>query len=924
MPGFLGGSSGSGAGGEIRFPAEFIDPVTKLRVSEPQTLIDTDFEYGLQPTKWETVELINNTPSFFSKSGDTTIPNIESITTTATSREIKVTTSLAHGLAVGIPINVSGTKSLTADGAYIINSVPTTTTFTYLSKQDQPDAASIEDLYTSIVSGEFFQGSQIKIADSDGIVTDAAGSSTLTVKTESPHGFGTNTPFYFLNLNSTVSQEFDSSNTSSKAFDSANSSTAQVFDGSNTLTSYRLDLDNNAVSSGTVSSISTYNPSTNQITVAHTTENFVGLSVGSPLYHNITTAGGYFASNPRGVVFLKSLDTSTTNGSIFTVSHVPNGATIPIPNALTGTIQKANEARLFAGNNVNTATETSVNLVEEAEKTFDGDNTLGQYLNNCSFSGSNVTGASGSGVADLSLYQGLMVKYETTGNPPTINAGGDTTGSPAGSTSALVNGRTYFIDSNFQVGSSINYVVTIKEYPTSASNINFTSAGTGTHKFTAIGIATDKDIFHLKDHGYSLYDMLRYTYPAAGHFGVNNVGLELKDYYFIDRLYGSHNFTVNFTIGELTPKLQEFIGLTAITGGAVNVSFTANGFTAPVTYSVTSGTLPSGLTLNTSTGAITGTPQAAYTQATVRITAVDASSSTDFADVTFQINPPPFLYSFSSARFGTGGQTGHTGPNVTQARNAVGNPSWASSYLNMNLQGIQRWTVPRSATYRIATVGARGGVAGVYGGTPGYGAYIRGDFSLTQGEIINIVVGQSGNNDQGNNWGGGGGGGSFVWRDGQTSAPLIAAGGGGTSGCCGSDQNGRTSTSGGSGGNGGGGGASNGGTGSCGCGGGGGGGWNGGFTNTCGGSYTYPALYSQGNGILYGTSGSGGAATGGFGHGGGAWGGGGGGGGYSGGGCGGWAYSGTGGGGGSYPNGSNQNNIGGYQNGDGFVEITQL
>jgi len=42
MAGFLGGGS-TGSGGEITFPAEFIDPVTKLRVSEPQTLIDTDF-----------------------------------------------------------------------------------------------------------------------------------------------------------------------------------------------------------------------------------------------------------------------------------------------------------------------------------------------------------------------------------------------------------------------------------------------------------------------------------------------------------------------------------------------------------------------------------------------------------------------------------------------------------------------------------------------------------------------------------------------------------------------------------------------------------------------------------------------------------------------------------------------------------------
>jgi hypothetical protein len=35
-------------------PAEaMFDPANKLRVSNPQALIDTDFEYGLQPTKWE-------------------------------------------------------------------------------------------------------------------------------------------------------------------------------------------------------------------------------------------------------------------------------------------------------------------------------------------------------------------------------------------------------------------------------------------------------------------------------------------------------------------------------------------------------------------------------------------------------------------------------------------------------------------------------------------------------------------------------------------------------------------------------------------------------------------------------------------------------------------------------------------------------
>ena len=36
----------------------FTDPVSKLRVSNPENLIDTDFEYGLQSTKWEKIELV--------------------------------------------------------------------------------------------------------------------------------------------------------------------------------------------------------------------------------------------------------------------------------------------------------------------------------------------------------------------------------------------------------------------------------------------------------------------------------------------------------------------------------------------------------------------------------------------------------------------------------------------------------------------------------------------------------------------------------------------------------------------------------------------------------------------------------------------------------------------------------------------------
>ena len=65
------------------------DPVSKIRVSTPQSLIDTDFEYGLQPTKWENISLLNNRPGFFN---DVTSPiPISDIQVTNNSRTVTVT-----------------------------------------------------------------------------------------------------------------------------------------------------------------------------------------------------------------------------------------------------------------------------------------------------------------------------------------------------------------------------------------------------------------------------------------------------------------------------------------------------------------------------------------------------------------------------------------------------------------------------------------------------------------------------------------------------------------------------------------------------------------------------------------------------------------------------------------------------------------
>ena len=75
---------------------------------------------------------------------------------------------------------------------------------------------------------------------------------------------------------------------------------------------------------------------------------------------------------------------------------------------------------------------------------------------------------------------------------------------------------------------------------------------------------------------------------------------------------------------------------TAIIGTAFQFALTAAGGTQPYAWTVAIGTLPAGLTLNTATGAITGTPTAVGTSA-VTIEVRDAAGQTARAPFTFEV-----------------------------------------------------------------------------------------------------------------------------------------------------------------------------------------------------------------------------------------------------------------------------------------------
>lgn len=132
-----------------------------------------------------------------------------------------------------------------------------------------------------------------------------------------------------------------------------------------------------------------------------------------------------------------------------------------------------------------------------------------------------------------------------------------------------------------------------------------------------------------------------------------------------------------------------------------------------------------------------------------------------------------WLNPFFTREFGTS-RTGATG---------MASISASSYYSGTTLEGevtiigdgIQQWTVPQTRTYRITANGS-----GFGGGLRDRGARMIGDFNLNEGDVLRIVVGQTGTNSRC------GSGATFVTRevasggeamfDGQEVELLIAAG----------------------------------------------------------------------------------------------------------------------------------------------------
>jgi hypothetical protein len=98
---------------------------------------------------------------------------------------------------------------------------------------------------------------------------------------------------------------------------------------------------------------------------------------------------------------------------------------------------------------------------------------------------------------------------------------------------------------------------------------------------------------------------------------------------------GNKTFGFDVICPTIVVSPSSIADLTA--GQATTINLSSNGGTAPYTYTVTSGSLPTGLTLNGGTGIISGTPTTSGA-ASFQITSTDANSCTGVQSYSFNVN----------------------------------------------------------------------------------------------------------------------------------------------------------------------------------------------------------------------------------------------------------------------------------------------
>ncbi|NBP13055.1 hypothetical protein EBU95_01520 [bacterium] len=179
------------------------DAVEKIRVSNPQSLIDTDFEYSLQSSKWEFLTTSNNYPGVYARANEPafTAEQITSIIPTGPgNRDVLVTVNITPRIPfkTGDSIVIKDSLNTTyVDGAYVITQVPSQFSFIITTKSPTSLVGDQKTPYTAMFTGGLYSNVSIPINK----ITSIAGTSAAIIDFRYPHGLFKNSPIIIIDSN---------------------------------------------------------------------------------------------------------------------------------------------------------------------------------------------------------------------------------------------------------------------------------------------------------------------------------------------------------------------------------------------------------------------------------------------------------------------------------------------------------------------------------------------------------------------------------------------------------------------------------------------------------------------------------------------------------------------------------------------------
>ena len=169
----------------LRSPA--YDAVDKMRVSMPQSLIDTDFEYGQQAVKWEQLSTQNNRASLY-YINNAALPVSAIAGNQGNLYQLAVTFSTNVTIATGTPIFIEDALDPNANGwGYVYTGVSGGTSITVQMAQQITTATCYSAASTYMYTGYTYTGSGIALTSTSAFTFVG---STVTCTTTGPHGLG--------------------------------------------------------------------------------------------------------------------------------------------------------------------------------------------------------------------------------------------------------------------------------------------------------------------------------------------------------------------------------------------------------------------------------------------------------------------------------------------------------------------------------------------------------------------------------------------------------------------------------------------------------------------------------------------------------------------------------------------------------------